>query len=366
MQALALFLSAKVLLMIVASGSYFFIPQEFTSRQLRTGSALLDPWAQYDAEAYVDIAEHGYNGAFMDRRGNYGWYPLYPFLIRALGFLGYYTAAFLIANIASIGAFIALYLLARDVIGTHGAYRTILYLSLFPTAYFLTAMYTESLFLLLSVLAFRFATAGRFAPAGACGFLAALTRTQGMLLVVPVGFLYLQRIRFDARKLNRNALFVLLIPLGFVAFLAYHGMLTGDPLIQFRTHSAFSRGLTAPWNAVAYEISSFMAMIGKSATHSFIHLFNLFVFAALLLFAYESHRRLGPEYGLYVLASALLPAMSGRLEAISRFALVVFPMFMTMALLEQKHARLLRIAYVFSSALLVLFAIRHANEELFF
>ena len=60
----------------------------------------------------------------------------------------------------------------------------VLLLLLFPTSIFFNAVYTESLFLLLSVASVYFIRKGRYREAGILGFLAALTRVTGVLLFV--------------------------------------------------------------------------------------------------------------------------------------------------------------------------------------
>ena len=82
-KAIALFVAVKIILLLVAASSQL-IPAGLTQRQERDGNMFINPWAQYDAAAYVDIAMNGYNAAFAEGRGNYGWFPLYPLMIRSL------------------------------------------------------------------------------------------------------------------------------------------------------------------------------------------------------------------------------------------------------------------------------------------
>src|SRR5207245_11260971 len=93
-----------------------------------------------------------------------------------------------------------------------------------PMAFFLSAVYSESLYLALSVGCFWAARHGRFAIVGALGALAAATRSAGVLLLLPVLVLYLYGPRedrapdaVDARglrpryRLRADALWLLLI-----------------------------------------------------------------------------------------------------------------------------------------------------------
>ena len=61
------------------------------------------------------------------------------------------------------------------------ARRAIFYVSIFPTAFFFSAVYTESLFFMLTVASFYYMRVHRWWLAGAIGFFAALTRVEGVL-----------------------------------------------------------------------------------------------------------------------------------------------------------------------------------------
>ena len=76
-----------------------------------------------------------------------------------------------------------------DWLGTIGV--ALLLVAFFPAALFFSAVYSESLFLLLSVGAVLAARQGRWAWAGALAALAALTRNSGVLLLVPLALLFL-------------------------------------------------------------------------------------------------------------------------------------------------------------------------------
>src|SRR5688572_16022501 len=100
-KVLLIFLVTKLLIFAAGYAGYFLIPTESTSRQMITDNPMTNPWAQFDGNAYLDIAKNGYNSNFIGL-GNYGWFPLYPLLIKALSFIGYDWAALLISNLFSL------------------------------------------------------------------------------------------------------------------------------------------------------------------------------------------------------------------------------------------------------------------------
>ena len=137
-----------IYLLLVVSAALIggFIPAEYVNPVPYTDNWFLNLFAQYDSLAYLDIVENGYNSEFEDGAGNYAWYPLYPLLIKLFSYVfGYALAAFLISNILSFVAVYLLYILLKKDFGGKVAYSSVFYFLFFPTAYFLTMMYTPLL-----------------------------------------------------------------------------------------------------------------------------------------------------------------------------------------------------------------------------
>lgn len=149
----------------------------------------LEPWQRWDTLHYQAIAERGYqafDGALFTP-------PLFPILMRTLGAaLGDHTllAGIVISNLAYLGALIAVYLIAcRELQDPVTARRAILFLAVFPTAFFYLAAYTESLLLLGASIALLAYPPGKWAISAASGALAALSRLVGTLVALPLAYL---------------------------------------------------------------------------------------------------------------------------------------------------------------------------------
>jgi Gpi18-like mannosyltransferase len=128
----------------------------------------LNPWLRSDALWYLKIALNGYGLS----EPNVHHLPLYPVLIRLAHEIigGHITlSALLVSNLAFILALSYVYRLVRlDETGSI-ARRTVIYLAIFPTAFFYLAGYTESLFLLGSVSSFYYARQRAWFKAGLLG-----------------------------------------------------------------------------------------------------------------------------------------------------------------------------------------------------
>src|SRR5262249_1619471 len=122
--------------------------------------SVLEAWARYDACWYVTIAERGYRGPLgwpSDLRP--GFLPLFPALIRVVAPVsGTWLAAGLIVSNVCLFAFLLVlwHLVERDW-SASVARRVVLVYLLFPSAFFLSGAYSESLALLLSAGALLFA-----------------------------------------------------------------------------------------------------------------------------------------------------------------------------------------------------------------
>lgn len=196
-----------------------------------------------DAPRYLDIALNGYV-----REGenaiNLVFYPLYPLLTRGLSFLtgAPALAGVILSHLCYAGAVIALdELLLVDHTEEQAFFGVLLFI-LYPFSMFVLGVYSESLFLLLSILCLYALRKGRYPAAGVLGLLASLTRVQGMLLLLPgLSEPLLRRFGPEKRKLRPADAAVLLIPAGFLIYLLINRRLYGNPF-QFLLFEA-----NAPW-----------------------------------------------------------------------------------------------------------------------
>jgi hypothetical protein len=198
----------------------------------------LDGWTRWDAGWYRHIATHGYLDQVVGPTGqrNLAFYPVYPLTMRIVGLSGLdpLAAGILVSNLAFLGALLLLHRMVRARSGADAAFRCILLLSVFPFSFYFSAVYSESLFLLLAVGSLYLAHHGRWAAASLCALLCGATRAPGLALAPALGLLYLERIRFDFRRVRPDVLWLGLSVLGPVLFYAYLHVAFGDPWLAFK------------------------------------------------------------------------------------------------------------------------------------
>jgi hypothetical protein len=214
-----------------------------------SGQPLAETWSRWDALQYLRIATQGYYDA-ADGWIRIVFFPLYPSAVRLLNlFIGHeHIAALAVSWLCLGGACVFLYKLVLLDADAAAARRAVKFLLLFPVTVFLGAPFSESMFLLLSLACVYFARTGRFLAACALGGLAALTRSVGVLLAVPVLLEMLGAYGLTPKGWNRRgadsvrrflyrAPALLLIPLGTAAYLVMNHALTGDALLFLQMQS---------------------------------------------------------------------------------------------------------------------------------
>src|SRR5438552_4002804 len=247
--------------------------------------------------------------------------------------------------------FVALYRLIEEDFNGERAYYGVLYFAIFPSAFFLSAAYTESVFLCFAILSFYNIRRGHWWVAALFGALASLTRPDAMFLLVPFGYEYLRRIwppqatmlrsiffREHFIGLVKSMRFDILIGLGFITgiilFMFYGYYRFHDPLAFVHAHAFWYRSLHFPgWNMVKaalviihHRFISFLAM------RSAIDLGTDLVMLALVLSMFKLPKSLW-SYSLYAMATYLylqfFPRDDGLLplESMSRLLLGTFPAF---------------------------------------
>ena len=311
---------------------------------------LTDVWARWDSVWFLRIAEEGYGSV---ERAAAAFYPGYPAAVGLLGrlFGGHYvTAGIVVSLAAALGAYVLLYRLAEGRLGAEGARRAVLYLALFPMAFFLQAVYSEALFLLFTLAAFLAAERGRFLGAGVLTGLALLTRPAGFALLPALALLAWREPR-RARALASLAV----APALFALYPLYLWREVGDPWAFMRAQGIWTRhlspagplggiwdGLRAGWAGLRQLASGSDSHVYWSAVQNSdpdrvaaLNLQGLAFLALFVLLTAVAWREFGAPYGLFCAASLAIPLSvpSERwpLLSLPRFGLVVFPFFLALA-----------------------------------
>ncbi len=351
-----------------------------------TGSALnlaFAPAARWDSVWYLHIAASGYFS-----RSATAFFPLYPLLIH-LGTVLFGSGILVGTLISLVSMTVGLYLLQRLVgldLSEAQARATVLLVVFFPVSFFLSAVYTEALFLMLSVGAIYAARLDRWAWAGVLGALAAATHSNGLLIALPLAVIYLYgprsggRMRERARwwqpryGISRSVVGLGIVPVGLLAYMGYLVLTHHSPMAPFSAEADWGRQFAGPFGAVpkalaalpaevSFLLSGAASVLARGHTVSWTTTRNLLdmgflAFAAVGLAL--AWRRVPFAYFVYAVAllaeSLSYPSVTEPLFSFSRFVIPMFPVFMGWGAWIGERPGLRRDVLIVSGALLVLFS----------
>lgn len=284
---------------------------------------------------YQEVAEAGYSCSPNNAgRASWAFFPLAPLwfaLVQQLTGLAFAAAAMLGATVAAYLAAIAAWPLFG---GNRPAYVAALGLMLVgPPGVWFTTGYSESLFLLLSIIALVQLHQRNWILAGVAIALLGATRLVGVLMVLPMLLARIEQQRqFGGgwqslvRDVLRDGPFLLglaIAPLGLSLFVAVLHVTIGDGFAFLRVQSAWGRSIDWPWLVLFETIVGTATPLGL--------LLGLFAVFGLLLALWLAAR--GRQLEALFLALGVLVPLSGGVLSMPRFLAGLAPVHFAMGLL---------------------------------
>ena len=318
---------------------------------------IVNIWSRWDAAWYHAIAKYGYEFT-PGRESNTAFFPLYPLLMRAVhavlpgsSDLSWFVAGMIVSNAALLVALCYLVLLVRLDFDRNVAARAVLYALVFPTSLFFSAVYSESVFVAAALASFYYARRDRWLIASACAAAAALTRTPGILLIVPLAVEYMQQRGFRWRDIRPNVASLLLIPAGLAALMVYFQQRFGNFMATRDAQAAWGHG----WGELAWPWQPFVRFLDHAfVTNEIINVtFALAILALIVVTAFK----LRLSYAVYAVLSYWFVTAWGSLDSMPRYVLPIFPAFIALALLG-RNALFDRAYLVFASCFAAFFMVR--------
>jgi Gpi18-like mannosyltransferase len=311
-------------------------------------SILAEQFNKWDAPHYVYLAQHWYINS-GDPANFIVFFPLYPLLTRLFIFSAdtVNLSALVVANACSLIALFYLYKLTKLDFGEGTAQKAVLFLSIFPTAYFLSAPYTEGLFFATVIASLYYARIGRWLPAGFLGGLAALTRLGGFLMLPVLAVEFLHQNRRNLRRVfSFDFVWVFLVAVGFLIYLDINLGVTGNLFTFMTVERVHWFNTLDPWGGFMGALSwTQNASYPESVTIGLAPL----VFAAfgLVMIVVGLARRFRPSYFVYMLLTWMLAVSTSFWLSVPRYIMAMFPMFMLLGTLAKGKAATVAFTAVF-------------------
>ncbi len=325
--------------------------------------ALITSLANFDGIHYILIAQNGYT------QYQQAFFPLYPLLIRFLSPLLAHNeliTGLLISNLCFLAGLIIFQRYLNLVMGGVGGRApgwTIIFLLVFPTSFFFTALYTEGLFFFLVVASLYFLEKENYWLASLFALLASLTRLTGLFLIIIFGLKLISKIKNKSLYfiLNTKYLLLLLSPIiGFLAYCLYLLKTTGDFLFFFHSQPAF--GAHRSTNLIilpqvyyryfkiiltAHPNFQYLVSLVEASIFSLVFIVLVFQFSNLL--RHKNSKSFFSLLGLNIfsLANITLPTLTGTFSSVPRYSLMSLSFFIALGGIKNPLPKILLAALFF-------------------
>lgn len=297
---------------------------------------LTNMWTRWDSGWYLTIVQHGY--AWIDPSkgpSNVAFFPLYPFLVKIFSF-PLESNPFLVGTVLSsvfllLGLIYFFKLVAFDY-KRETAYTALLLLLVFPLSFFFVTFYTESLFFFLCVATMYYGRHGHFFTASVFGFFAAFTRLVGVAFVLVLVIEYLQQKEWRISKIRADIGYPWLVSLGLFGYMYLLKVRFGNALLFFQTQAAWHRSMQNPWHMLH---DYYWPLVLNAATYAdkllLAHAFDFFYFVLGVILIVLCFFFVRFSYAVFALFAFIPPILTGSLESMGRYLLVIFPIFILVA-----------------------------------
>jgi hypothetical protein len=243
--------------------------------------------------------------------------------------------------VANIFTFLSLLVFRRLVAIDYSkdvASWSVAYILFFPTAFFLSIGYSEALFLFLVLSTFLLAKKNIWWGVGLVGLLASMARPLGVLVFIPIliGYFEFQKIRIT--KVRWTILFLLLMPLGLGIYQFYLWHSFSNPFAFIVAEAGWHRSVGSSVIVpilkhdviIVFSRSIFSIEWFKALLNDFYYI--LPIVAILYLLGKKKY-----SYASYILLLGLAPLLTGA-GSFERYVLILFPIYIVLADLTEKHS----------------------------
>lgn len=333
----------------------------------------LDAWTRWDGVHYLNIAENGYQRAIEDGQHIFlVFYPLYPWLIKTVSLLlmgNYKLSGILISTVCfGIGNVYLDKLMCLEY-GEKAADETAVLLKVYPFAFFFASIMTESLFLAILAAFFYYLRKHDWWDVALVGFLACLTKVQGMILafcvIAELLYSYHGLTLIRGRKWKEiwkeiicNGLKCVPMMGGTLIYLTVNYLVEGDPFrFMYYQKNHWNNSLQFLWKTVSYVRSY---AVGGWDTQFGMALWDpeyILIYVYIIAILYGIIRKYRPMYLTYLILFFILTYSSTWLISGPRYSLSALPIFMFGGDFLSRHKKLAQVVNMCLLALMVMYMV---------
>ncbi|MFH2118137.1 MAG: hypothetical protein ABII10_00145 [Candidatus Paceibacterota bacterium] len=312
------------------------------ARELLAGFSLprwFYSWANFDGVHYLIIAQQGYFGTGLVQ----AFFPAFPLLLR---FLPNLLVGGLVLNIILTALLMVVFFkLVKLDHSTKIAHWSIIALLFFPTSFFLGALYTETLFLILVVSSFWLARQKNWLWAGLLAGIASATRITGIFLWPALLIELWWQVKpanlsiFIKQNLKTIGL-LSLSSIGLFVYMLYLWQVFGDPLYFLHVQQEFGTGRQESlvlFPQVLWRYAKILWTTRPFNWKYFSYVQDLVLSLGVLGGLLGFFKKIRPSYLSFALLVFFLPPLTGTLSSMPRYVLACFPIFILLGELYAKN-----------------------------
>jgi hypothetical protein len=305
-----------------------------TTATWEAGGAWYYRLLRWDSGWYASIMESGYR--YPADASNAAFYPLYPLVCLAVKWLfgvNQGVALLIVANVAAVAAVCLMTKFVKDELGSDIALLSVALFSFFPSSLFLSAGYSESLFLASILLSFVAMTKEKFLFASAMIGASLSTRAVGIVAIPTLLWEIWRNNRSPLPQMfMRMAICAVVAASGLLFFMAYLGIKCGNPLAFIGAQEAWHAGTFSDRFFAAITLAPSRYSSANMRGVTLLVMLGLFIFfLALKLWSFS---RLRLSICFYALGTLVLPYLTlGITGSMNRFVLMCFPAFMSLGII---------------------------------
>lgn len=361
-KVISLALCLRLLTYIVTYIAYSILQNEPTSFL----ESFRSVWYHWDTDSFMIISKNWYIAEGPDKY-RLAFYPLYPLVIKLTQLIvGSYFLAGIIISLTSycLASWVLFKLMIDEFHDEQLAWTAVKFMGIYPFSYYFGIVYTESLFLLLSISCFYFMRKEMWLYAGIAGGLAAFTRNQGLLLIAP--FILEACLRYPIydkltkqwtwnRQFSIALLFSSLVAMGFVGYLLINKQVTGD---YFRFIDYQKENWSNHFSFFANNIGEIYlrALNDNFRMRIGIWLPTTITFFGVVGLITYTIRRIPPSYSLYAVILLVISFSPSWLLSAPRYTAIIFPIFMSMAFIVKNRTNWDQVLTICCASLLICYA----------
>jgi len=325
----------EVVIIFVISRLIFAIENNIIIRitkKLFPEKSFIDLVNQWDSTWYIGIIKHGYmlspltQPLGMVGQADWAFFPLLPLFAKALYLLGMPAewCGIVVNQIAFLLSLWIFYLILLEKIEMEYARFGVLIFALTPFNIFVSASYSDTLFMLFSLLAFYNLSHKNYWWAAICGGFLSATRFFGIVFLL----VYLYDAYVSKRKLKLVFILqIILISSGLLLFMSYLHYHINDALAFYHIQKAWGH-MGVDW--LRHPINAIDTTFMSGQTYA-----KWFLILSLLWIPYLIYKKMY-NYAIFSASCLLAPIAVGTLWSFTRYSLSLFTFYIVVAMIASR------------------------------